>query len=181
MSVSTARTGQRIGPDTPIPDKLYFKIGEVSQLVGVRAHVLRYWEKEISSIRPSKSASNQRRYRRKDAESFRESRRVRYEERYTLAGARKRLLSGGKATSGAGHADLDAAPEVESANVASSEPAIEIEEVPQAGSRTDTLTDDGTQPAAPQLDLAFALAADAERLERVKAGLRELIRLAEES
>ena len=79
------------GPDAPVPDKLYFKIGEVSRLGGVQAHVLRYWEKEIPSIRPSKSVSNQRRYRRKDVETFREIRRLLYEERYTLAGAKQRL------------------------------------------------------------------------------------------
>ncbi len=78
-------------PQSPIPDKLYFKIGEVAELVGVQTHVLRYWEKEIPSIRPQKSDTNQRRYRRKDVESFREIRRLLYEERYTLAGAKKRL------------------------------------------------------------------------------------------
>ena len=77
-----------------IPDKLYFKIGEVASLVGVQAHVLRYWEKEVPLIRPGKSASNQRRYRRKDVEIFREIRRLLYQERYTLAGAKKRLASG---------------------------------------------------------------------------------------
>lgn len=162
MSVTAARTGQELGPDTPIPDKLYFKIGEVSQLVGVRAHVLRYWEKEISSIRPSKSASNQRRYRRKDVEIFREIRRLLYEERYTLAGARKRLLSGGKDTSGAGQADV----EPPSAEVVQAEP--------------EPVEEQDVELAAPQLDLGFARAADTERLERVKAGLRELIRLAED-
>ena len=78
-------------PDTDIPDRLYFKIGEVAALVGVETHVLRYWEKEIPSIRPTKTPSNQRRYRRRDVETFREIRRLLYEERYTLAGARRRL------------------------------------------------------------------------------------------
>ncbi len=94
MAVGRTRAGQPAGPDSPIPDKLYFKIGEVAQLVGVQAHVLRYWEKEISAIRPGKSVSNQRRYRRKDVEIFREVRRLLYAERYTLAGARRRILAG---------------------------------------------------------------------------------------
>ena len=85
--------GGNLGPDSVIPDKLFFKIGEVSLLVGVQPHVLRYWEKEVSSIRPGKTASNQRRYRRKDVEVFREIRRLLYEEKFTLAGARKRLMS----------------------------------------------------------------------------------------
>lgn len=74
-----------------IPDKLYFKIGEVAQIVGVQPHVLRYWEKEIPAIRPTKSRSNQRRYRRRDVEIFCEIKRLLHEERYTLAGARRNI------------------------------------------------------------------------------------------
>src|SRR3954466_2613458 len=80
--------------ESEIPDKLYFKIGEVAELVGVQAHVLRYWEKEVPALRPGKSASNQRRYRRKDVEIFREIKRLLYDERYTLAGARRRIMTG---------------------------------------------------------------------------------------
>ena len=76
--------GGNLGPDSVIPDKLFFKIGEVSLLVGVQPHVLRYWEKEVSSIRPGKTASNQRRYRRRDVEVFREIRRLLYEEKFTV-------------------------------------------------------------------------------------------------
>jgi DNA-binding transcriptional MerR regulator len=74
-----------------IPDKKYFRIGEVVDLVGVRSHVLRYWEREISTICPAKSASNQRRYHRKDVELFMELKRLLRDERYTLAGAKQRL------------------------------------------------------------------------------------------
>ena len=93
MPGRTSSGASNLGPDTSIPDKLFFKIGEVSLLVGVQPHVLRYWEKEVSSIRPGNTASNQRRYRRKDVEVFREIRRLLYEEKFTLAGARKRLMS----------------------------------------------------------------------------------------
>jgi DNA-binding transcriptional MerR regulator len=93
VTAARGRKPEALGPTSPIPDKLYFKIGEVSKLVGVQAHVLRYWQSEIAAIRPSKSASNQRRYRYKDVEIFREIRRLLYEERYTLAGARRRILS----------------------------------------------------------------------------------------
>ncbi len=82
-----------LGPNSAIPDKLYFKIGEVARLVGVEPHVLRYWEREIAAIRPGKSASNQRRYRYRDVEIFRDLKRLLYEERYTLAGARRRVLA----------------------------------------------------------------------------------------
>lgn len=78
---------------TRIPDKLYFKIGEVARLLGVEPHVLRYWEREVSAIRPVKSRSNQRRYRRRDVELFFEVRRLLYDEKVTLAGVRQRVLA----------------------------------------------------------------------------------------
>ena len=81
-----------LSPDSQIPDKLYFKIGEVAKLVGVQPHVLRYWEREVSSIKPGKTAANQRRYRRRDVELFRETKRLLYDEKFTLAGAKQRLL-----------------------------------------------------------------------------------------
>ena len=88
---------QSVGPDSPIPDKLYFKIGEVAKLVGVQPHVLRYWEREVSSIKPGKTAANQRRYRRRDVELFRETKRLLYDEKFTLAGAKQQLLDYGAA------------------------------------------------------------------------------------
>ena len=93
---ATQGRGAGLTPSSDIPDKLYFKIGEVSSLVGVAPHVLRYWEREVTAIRPGKTASNQRRYRRKDVEVFREVKRLLHEEKYTLAGARKRLANPGK-------------------------------------------------------------------------------------
>ena len=73
-----------------IPDKLYFKIGEVARITGVEPYVLRYWESEFSTIQPVK-LRNQRRYRKRDIEAILEIRRLLYEERFTIAGARKRL------------------------------------------------------------------------------------------
>ncbi|EKD41199.1 MAG: MerR family transcriptional regulator [uncultured bacterium] len=74
-----------------IPDKLYFKIGEVSDLVGVKAYVLRYWESEFKEIAPVKSQTNQRLYRRKDVEMLLRVRHLLYRERYTISGAKKVL------------------------------------------------------------------------------------------
>lgn len=74
-----------------IPDKLYFKIGEVSDLVGVKPYVLRYWESEFKEITPVKSSSNQRLYRRKDVELLLKIRQLLYRERYTIHGAKKIL------------------------------------------------------------------------------------------
>ena len=79
-----------------IPDKLYFKIGEVSKITGVKPYVLRYWESEFSVIRPGKSKSNQRLYRRKDVELLLTIKNLLYSENFTIAGAKRKLraLSG---------------------------------------------------------------------------------------
>jgi len=74
-----------------LPDKLYFKIGEVAKLVGVKPYVLRYWESEFSVVRPEKTRSRHRLYRRKDVETLLEIRRLLHDERYTIAGAKRRL------------------------------------------------------------------------------------------
>ena len=71
--------------------KLYYRIGEVAKLTGVKPHVLRYWETEFRWMSPPKSRSKQRLYRRKDIEMITVIKRLLYEERYTIAGARQRL------------------------------------------------------------------------------------------
>lgn len=77
------------GPD--LPDKLFFKIGEVATIVGVRPHVLRYWESEFPSLKPMKTRGQHRVYRRRDVEVAAHLRRLLHDEGYTIAGARKRL------------------------------------------------------------------------------------------
>lgn len=77
--------------DGLIPDKLYFKIGEVAELTGIKPHVLRYWESELGNFRPAKSRSNQRLYRRKDVELVLKLKDLLYNQGYTLAGAKKLL------------------------------------------------------------------------------------------
>lgn len=74
-----------------IPDKLYFKIGEVAALTGIKTHVLRYWESEFSLFRPTKSRSRQRLYRRKDIELVLRLKDLLYNQGYTIAGARRKL------------------------------------------------------------------------------------------
>ena len=76
---------------TPIPEKIYFKIGEVCDLVGVQAHVLRYWETEFPQLSPQKNRSGQRSYRRKDVEISLRIKELLYDDMYTIAGARKKL------------------------------------------------------------------------------------------
>ena len=77
--------------DPQIPDKLYFKIGEVAELTGVKPHVLRYWEAEIGTIRPTKNRHQQRLYRQRDIELILRLKDLLYNQGYTIAGARKSL------------------------------------------------------------------------------------------
>src|SRR5260370_6628985 len=78
-----------------LPPKLYFRIGEVAELVGVEPHVLRYWEREFRSIRPTKSAKGQRVYSRRDVENLMRVRELLYSQGFTIAGAKKRLREKG--------------------------------------------------------------------------------------
>lgn len=78
-----------------LPPKLFFRIGEVAGLVGVEPHVLRYWEREFRSIRPTKSAKGQRVYSRKDVENLLRVRDLLYRDGFTIAGAKKKLQRGG--------------------------------------------------------------------------------------
>lgn len=79
-----------------IPNKLYFRIGEVSDIIGVKPYVLRYWESEFPDIKPSKSKSGQRLYKRRDVEMLSRIKELLYDERFTINGARKRLKDMGK-------------------------------------------------------------------------------------
>src|SRR5579864_7758690 len=84
-------------PDfTEIPDKLYFRIGEVSDLVGVEPYVLRYWETEFPAVGPKKSGTGHRMYRRKEVELLLKIKHLLYEKKYTIEGARQCLLSESK-------------------------------------------------------------------------------------
>ena len=76
-----------------IPDKVYFRIGEVSDLVGVDPHVLRYWETEFATVRPYRGKSKQRLYRRQDVENLLLIKTLLHDEGYTISGARKLLKS----------------------------------------------------------------------------------------
>ena len=77
--------------DPVIPNKLYFRIGEVAKLAGIKPYVLRFWESEFSNLGPKKSGTGHRLYRRKDVELVLEIKRLLYEKRFTIEGARKIL------------------------------------------------------------------------------------------
>lgn len=86
---------QQVPERKDIPDKVYFRIGEVSDLVGVEPHVLRYWESEFSVIKPRRAKSNQRLYRRQDVENLLLVKTLLHQQGYTISGARKLLKSPG--------------------------------------------------------------------------------------
>jgi DNA-binding transcriptional MerR regulator len=80
-------------PAVAIPEKLFFKIGEVCELAGVQAHVLRYWESEFPMLAPQKNRAGQRVYRKRDVEMALRIKELLYEDQYTIAGAKKRLAN----------------------------------------------------------------------------------------
>ena len=82
--------------NSKIPDKLFFKIGEAAKLAGVEQHVLRYWEDEFEGLRPKKNKSGQRFYEKKDVELVLKIQRLLYLERYTIAGAKKKMKENNK-------------------------------------------------------------------------------------
>lgn len=82
-----------------IPDKLFFRIGEVSTMLGLEAYVLRYWETEFPSLSPKKSGTGHRLYRRKDVELLLKIKHLLYEKRFTIDGARQHLQAEAKAAS----------------------------------------------------------------------------------
>jgi DNA-binding transcriptional MerR regulator len=87
-----APLSQRRTPDSPsIPDRLYFKIGDVARICDVEAYVLRFWETQFPQLKPNKSGTGQRLYKRRDVELALEIKRLVYAEGYTLSGARQAL------------------------------------------------------------------------------------------
>jgi len=108
-----------------IPDgKLYYRIGEVAKITGMKAHVLRYWETEFRWMSPPKSRSKQRLYRRRDIEMILVIKRLLYEERYTIAGARQQLRELGLAK--ALEARPDAGEVADGAEAEGADPVVEL-------------------------------------------------------
>ena len=101
-------------PAVAIPEKLFFKIGEVCELAGVQAHVLRYWESEFTMLAPQKNRAGQRVYRKRDVEIALRIKELLYEDQYTIAGAKKRLANdlraGGKLKLASSEGDNEDAP-----------------------------------------------------------------------
>ena len=77
--------------DSRFPDKLFYRIGDVSEITGIKPHVLRYWEAEFSGLHPRKNRAGQRIYERRDVELVLEIKTLLYEQRFTISGAKKFL------------------------------------------------------------------------------------------
>ena len=88
-----AKSKSRTATEIIVPEKLYFRIGEVSSLCRLPAYVLRFWETEFPQLKPVKSSTGQRMYRRKDVEAVLRIKQLLYEEGFTIAGARQQLRS----------------------------------------------------------------------------------------
>ena len=115
-------------PAVAIPEKLFFKIGEVCELAGVQAHVLRYWESEFPMLAPQKNRAGQRVYRKRDVEVALRIKELLYEDQYTIAGAKKRLANelraGGKLKVVGSEADEDQMTLHDGASASSAAPAV---------------------------------------------------------
>jgi DNA-binding transcriptional MerR regulator len=143
-----------------IPEKLFFKIGEVCELAGVQAHVLRYWESEFALLAPQKNRAGQRVYRKRDVEIALRIKELLYEEQYTIAGAKKRLANdlraGGKLRVVSPDDGADDSEDYASQTAASGELSKPANAQPTLGKRT---------------------AEDRKSLRRVAAELREILAL----
>ena len=158
-------------PAVAIPEKLFFKIGEVCELAGVQAHVLRYWESEFPMLAPQKNRAGQRVYRKRDVEMALRIKELLYEDQYTIAGAKKRLtneLRGGGKLKVVGEDDgvaSDAAHE--GANDG-------------AGANGSPASDSFAAPAAYTRSVAPLAAEERQGLKQLAAELRELLSLLEQ-
>jgi DNA-binding transcriptional MerR regulator len=145
-------------PAVAIPEKLFFKIGEVCELAGVQAHVLRYWESEFPMLAPQKNRAGQRVYRKRDVEIALRIKELLYEDQYTIAGAKKRLAN-----------DLRAGGKLKILSSDPGEDSGSAAAAARAGSKT----------ASTQSGPGNRTAEDRKALRRVASELRELLSLLE--
>ncbi len=147
--------------ETIIPEKIFFKIGEVCDLLDVQAHVLRYWETEFPMLSPQKNKSGQRTYRRRDVEIALKIKDLLYEELYTIAGAKKRLQSGGREL-----------------KTATAQPAKEVKPGEQP-SLIDIRDTDSEAKSQSKKESSGALELDGERKDALKSLASQLLELRE--
>jgi DNA-binding transcriptional MerR regulator len=156
-------------PAIAIPEKLFFKIGEVCELAGVQAHVLRYWESEFPMLAPQKNRAGQRVYRKRDVEMALRIKELLYEDQYTIAGAKKRLTN---ELRGGGKLKV----------VGSEEDGDQAASVSETGSFSETRTD-VAPPSLPINDghnVARRSVEERQGLKQLASELRELLALLEQ-
>ncbi len=98
MPATKTKNGKARSAEVVIPDRLYFRIGEVAELCDLPAYVLRFWETEFPQLKPTKSSTGQRMYRRSDVQNVLRIKKLLYEEGFTIAGARTQLKQEAKAS-----------------------------------------------------------------------------------
>lgn len=172
----------------PIPEKLFFKIGEVCDITGIQAHVLRYWESEFPTLAPQKNRAGQRTYRKRDVEMVLRIKELLYDDQYTIAGAKKKLTSDLR---GASKLKV-VTPEMAQAAVQPSQPApssqhfvAESESAHQARTHVAVVSsDDVTNASASYTSAPISLPSNGEQLSdeqrvalrRLKDQLREIVK-----
>ena len=147
-----------------IPQKLFFKIGEVCELAGVQAHVLRYWETEFPMLAPQKNRAGQRTYRRRDVEMALRIKELLYDEQYTIAGAKKKLASEIRSPG----RDASEAPPTKA-------PVRSLQPPPSLAARFSSATPAPTPPPAPELTPEQRAS-----LKQIAGQLREILDLLNE-
>jgi DNA-binding transcriptional MerR regulator len=155
-------------PAVAIPEKLFFKIGEVCELAGVQAHVLRYWESEFPMLAPQKNRAGQRVYRKRDVEMALRIKELLYEDQYTIAGAKKRLTN---ELRGGGKLKVVGSEEDGQANLLSDASAF---------SGTETTSEAVQPPIADGNNVTRRSAEERHGLKKLASELRELLALLEQ-
>ena len=152
-----------------IPEKLFFKIGEVCELAGVQAHVLRYWESEFPMLAPQKNRAGQRVYRKRDVEIALRIKELLYEDQYTIAGARKRLANEQRA---GGKLKVVAAE-------TGAEDSLQTTSQPETSSATGARSLKGSGATKDSPSAGHRTVAERAALKRIASELHELLRLVE--
>lgn len=153
-----------------IPEKLFFKIGEVCELAGVQAHVLRYWETEFPMLAPQKNRAGQRTYRRRDVEMALRIKELLYDEQYTIAGAKKKLANEIR-TGGPVRETVPAGPKP---------PARSLKPPPSLAAKFSSAATQISETAAPRVPGELSSGSKAE-LRRIAAELRDILKLLDET
>jgi DNA-binding transcriptional MerR regulator len=165
-------------PAVAIPEKLFFKIGEVCELAGVQAHVLRYWESEFPMLAPQKNRAGQRVYRKRDVEMALRIKELLYEDQYTIAGAKKRLTN---ELRGGGKLKVVGSEEDSSdASSLASEPVVAESDVPEPVLFSETEVAAPAPPVNYVRTVAPRSTEERQRLKQLAAELRELLSLLEQ-